>query len=109
MKWKETSAIASWEFSEELVDSRNRQDAIHGGRRWGAMVILKSLEYLPTAVGAALKDLAHYPKTEGNMMHIALLHDDKEKNISKYRYSMCNISPKGFLSVICDLWNSFCN
>nr|AHC53984.1 plastid transported acetyl-CoA carboxylase [Eleusine indica] len=83
MKWKESGAIASWEFSEELVDLRNRQGGIQGGRRWGAMVILKSLEYLPIAVGAALTDVAHYPSTEGNMMHIALLHADKEKNISK--------------------------
>jgi acetyl-CoA carboxylase / biotin carboxylase 1 len=82
----ESSAVASWEFFEELIDSRNREGAIHGGRKWGAMVILKSLEYLPTAVRAALKDLAHHPSAEGNMMHIALLHADREKNISKNRY-----------------------
>jgi acetyl-CoA carboxylase / biotin carboxylase 1 len=97
MKWMESSAIASWEFSVELVDSRNRQGAVHSGTRWGAMVILKSLEYLPTAVRAALKDLAHHSTAEGNMMHIALLHADKEKNIRKNRYIQVQWSNRIFI------------
>ncbi|XP_062225261.1 acetyl-CoA carboxylase 2 isoform X2 [Phragmites australis] len=83
MKWKESGAIALWEFSEGHVGTRNVQGAVPGGKRWGAMVIVKLLESVPTAVGAALKDLAHYTSSEGNMMHIAVLGADTETNISE--------------------------
>ena len=49
--------------------------------RWGAMVVLKSLESAPTAIVAALKDSAKHDSSEGNMMHIALLSAENGNNI----------------------------
>ncbi|KAL6839698.1 hypothetical protein ACP4OV_030386 [Aristida adscensionis] len=70
IKWEESCALALWEFSEGHTDTRDGQGA---RKRWGAMVILKSSESLPMAIGAALKTLAQYSISEGNMLHIALL------------------------------------
>ncbi|XP_062184107.1 acetyl-CoA carboxylase 2-like isoform X3 [Phragmites australis] len=81
IKWKQSGVIALWEFSEGPVDTRNGQGTILDGKRWGAMVILKSLESLQTAIGAALKAAAQYTSLEGNMMHIALLGADNEMNL----------------------------
>lgn len=82
MKFKESGAIAFWEFSEGHVDTRNGHGAILGGKRWGAMVVLKSLESASTAIVAALKDSAQYNSSEGNTMHIALLSAENESNMS---------------------------
>lgn len=85
MKFKESGAIALWEFSEGHVDTRNGQGAVIGGKRWGAIVILRSLESASTAIVAALKDLAQYSTSEGNIMHVALLSAEYESNISGIR------------------------
>ncbi|ONM18462.1 acetyl-CoA carboxylase2 [Zea mays] len=82
MKFKESGAITFWEFYEGHVDTRNGHGAIIGGKRWGAMVVLKSLESASTAIVAALKDSAQFNSSEGNMMHIALLSAENESNIS---------------------------
>ncbi|XP_054796887.1 acetyl-CoA carboxylase 1-like [Prosopis cineraria] len=94
MQWHKSGLIASWEFLEEYVERKSasedqRSNKIlvenRGKGKWGAMVIVKSLQFLPTIVGAALKEATHnfhktLPKgsTEaindyGNMMHIALV------------------------------------
>ncbi|OEL17844.1 Acetyl-CoA carboxylase 2 [Dichanthelium oligosanthes] len=82
MKFKESGAFALWEFSEKLVDTENGQGAVLGQKRWGAMVVVKSLESARTAIIAALKDSAQHASSEGNMMHIALLSAENENNIS---------------------------
>jgi acetyl-CoA carboxylase/biotin carboxylase 1 len=87
MKFKESGAIAFWEFSEGHVDTRNGHGAILGGKRWGAMVVLKSLESASTAIVAALKDSALYNSSEGNTMHIALLSAENESNMSGIRFA----------------------
>jgi acetyl-CoA carboxylase/biotin carboxylase 1 len=87
MKFKESGAIAFWEFSEGHVDTRNGHGAILGGKRWGAMVVLKSLESALTAIVAALKDSAQYNSSEGNTMHIALLSAENESNMSGIRFA----------------------
>ncbi|MCE3050604.1 Acetyl-CoA Carboxylase [Datura stramonium] len=56
----------------------------HSERKWGAMVIIKSLQLLPTVLTAALRETAHDLHAEmsngsthlvgrGNMLHIALV------------------------------------
>uniref|UniRef100_A0A8R7RE32 biotin carboxylase n=3 Tax=Triticum TaxID=4564 RepID=A0A8R7RE32_TRIUA len=94
MQWHMSGLIALWEFSEEHIEQRNGQSATllkqqledPIGRRWGLMVIIKSLQFLPTAIEAALKETSHYGAGVGsvlngnpiksnhsNMLHIALV------------------------------------
>ncbi|KAK6131147.1 hypothetical protein DH2020_035109 [Rehmannia glutinosa] len=92
MQWHRSGLIASWEFLDEHVERNNgSEDEIsneppfekRNERRWGAMVVIKSLTFLPTVVTAALREATHnlqavipngslHPTTCGNMMHIAL-------------------------------------
>ncbi|MQM19485.1 hypothetical protein Taro_052489 [Colocasia esculenta] len=98
MQWHRSGLIASWEFSEEHIERRNGLEdpisnelvvAKHCERRWGAMVIIKSLQFLPVAISAALKETSHAsdhaaenemvsnghrePAGPGNMLHVALV------------------------------------
>uniref|UniRef100_A0A0D6R0K3 Uncharacterized protein n=1 Tax=Araucaria cunninghamii TaxID=56994 RepID=A0A0D6R0K3_ARACU len=96
MQWHRSGLIASWHFSDEtsvrdsnlptiLPDNINVDN--RGEKSWGAMVILKSLQFLPTAVSAALKETTHTVSTStdgvvpngpgtpifGNMLHLVLV------------------------------------
>ncbi|XP_072977660.1 acetyl-CoA carboxylase 1-like isoform X1 [Typha angustifolia] len=96
MQWHRSGLLASWEFSEEHIEKRNRgKDVMPNNsfvekhcNRWGVLVIIKSLQLLPTAISAALeatyslnsgvnykmisdKIPGHY--TQGNMLHVALV------------------------------------
>lgn len=91
MQWHRAGLIASWEFLDEHIERKNvYEDAIQDEssaekqnmRKWGAMVVIKSLAFLPTVITAALREATHnleirssdgpiHPVT-GNMMHIAL-------------------------------------
>ncbi|RZC49276.1 hypothetical protein C5167_017697 [Papaver somniferum] len=93
MQWHRSGLIASWEFSEEHVERRNASEdetstslmvEKHTERKWGAMVIVKSLQSLPMAISTVLKETSHgsremMPKgsaeavSNGNMLHIALV------------------------------------
>lgn len=98
MQWHRSGLIASWEFSEEHIERRNGSEDPAAGepvvekhceRRWGAMVIIKSLQFLPVAISAALREATHslhsspdqgspadgHPKPTGpgNMLHVALV------------------------------------
>ncbi|XP_008803739.1 acetyl-CoA carboxylase 1-like [Phoenix dactylifera] len=98
MQWHRSGLVALWEFSEEHIEKRNGpEDPIpgkplvekHCEKRWGTMVIIKSLQFLPTAISAALKETTHclnsksdnepfsngLPEhaTQGNMLHVALV------------------------------------
>lgn len=93
MQWHRSGFIASWEFLEEHIERKNgTEDQMseqpmvekHSERKWGAMVIIKSLQFLPLIINAALKETMHNiheavpngsvePATFGNMMHIALV------------------------------------
>ncbi|CAA6665069.1 unnamed protein product [Spirodela intermedia] len=106
MQWHRSGLIASWEFSEEHIERRNgSEDPIadepvvekHCEKRWGAMVITKSLQFLSAAINAALKETAHSsnsapdqekptnehpnPTGPGNMLHVAL--DQAQERINK--------------------------
>lgn len=64
MQWHRSGLIATWQFWEEyppptaemLTTAKVTDDDSQGVKRWGAMVILTSLQVLSNAVGAALKD-----------------------------------------------------
>lgn len=92
MQWHGSGHIASWEFSEEHTEKRNVfENAMldkkivekHCEKRWGAMIITKSLQLLRPAINAALKEslytgaeiLNGLPEhaSQGNMLHIALV------------------------------------
>lgn len=93
MQWHRCGLIASWEFLEEHIERKNgpedqtpEQPLVekHSERKWGAMVIIKSLQSFPDILSAALRETTHSrndsiskgsAKTAsyGNMMHIALV------------------------------------
>ncbi|KAJ6997734.1 acetyl-CoA carboxylase 1-like [Populus alba x Populus x berolinensis] len=93
MQWHRSGLIASWEFLEEHIERKNGfEDQMpdkplvekHREQKWGAMVIIKSLQFLPAIISAALLETAHDPHEVvlngsveptgfGNMMHIALV------------------------------------
>ncbi|KAF5178012.1 Acetyl-coa carboxylase [Thalictrum thalictroides] len=93
MQWHRSGLIASWEFSDEHIEKRDRSEnetldnpmaEKHKERKWGAMVIVKSLQFLPMAISAALKETGHSSHDtkssgslesvrHGNMLHIALV------------------------------------
>ncbi|XP_044511977.1 acetyl-CoA carboxylase 1-like [Mangifera indica] len=90
MQWHRGGLIASWEFVEEHIERKNgSEDQMsdkllveqHSERKWGAMVIIKSLQLLPPIITAALRETSHNihePIPDGsaeptNMMHIALV------------------------------------
>ncbi|KAA0067414.1 acetyl-CoA carboxylase 1-like [Cucumis melo var. makuwa] len=92
MQWHRSGLIGSWEFLEEHIERKNgiedqeysQSVEKHSERKWGAMIILKSLQLLPTTLSAALKETTHNPNEAtrdkslepanfGNMIHIALV------------------------------------
>ncbi|KAJ4822501.1 acetyl-coenzyme-A carboxylase [Turnera subulata] len=92
MQWHRSGLIASWEFLEEHSERKNSsEDQMLGtlslekdcDRKWGVMVIIKSLQFLPAIISSALRETTHNlheaipngtaePASFGNMMHIAL-------------------------------------
>lgn len=92
MQWHRSGLIASWEFLDEHEERmKGSEDSIpnepsfekQNVRKWGAMVVIKSLQFLPTVVTAALREATHnlpnaisnesiQTATCCNMMHIAL-------------------------------------
>ncbi|XVF36762.1 hypothetical protein REPUB_Repub19eG0086300 [Reevesia pubescens] len=93
MQWHRSGLIGSWEFLEEHIERKNASEEQmsdkplvekHSERKWGAMVIIKSLQFLPAIINATLRETTHNlheatangslePTTFGNMMHIALV------------------------------------
>ncbi|KAJ9545853.1 hypothetical protein OSB04_025560 [Centaurea solstitialis] len=88
MQWHRSGLIASWQFMEGHIEEANTSDfgmteQPSVDKKWGAMVIIKSLQFLPDVISAALKETTHNshgasqngfadPSNHGNMMHIAL-------------------------------------
>ncbi|KAG2549530.1 hypothetical protein PVAP13_9KG357200 [Panicum virgatum] len=92
MQWHRAGLIALWEFSEEHLKQRNGQDVLLRQvespieKRWGVMVVIKSLQFLATAIDSALKETSQYRagvgsvsngthvnSNQSNMLHIALV------------------------------------
>nr|GEW99901.1 acetyl-CoA carboxylase 1 [Tanacetum cinerariifolium] len=88
MQWHRAGLIASWQFMEGHIDEMHVSDfemteTPLPDKNWGAMVIIKSLQFLPDVISATLKETTHkFPSTSqerptdssnhGNMLHIAL-------------------------------------
>ncbi|KAI0495328.1 hypothetical protein KFK09_025478 [Dendrobium nobile] len=75
MQWHRSGLIALWKFSEEHIEKKNgREDTVpdkpllekHCENRWGAMVIIKSLQFLHAAISAALKESTNTLNSEGD-------------------------------------------
>ncbi|KAK9757286.1 hypothetical protein RND81_01G153500 [Saponaria officinalis] len=93
MQWHRSGLIASWEFMEEHIERVDTVDNMssntplvekHSERKWGAMVVIKSLQFLETVITAALRETTHNsddvmpsgsiePTSHGNLLHIALV------------------------------------
>ncbi|KAK3001001.1 hypothetical protein RJ639_021732 [Escallonia herrerae] len=92
MQWHRSGLIASWEFLDEHIERKNGVDYHmsekqlmnkHTDKRWGAMIIIKSLQLVPTVISSVLKETSHNfhnmipngfveSASHGNMLHIAL-------------------------------------
>lgn len=109
MQWHRSGLIASWEFSEEPVERKHEIEdqsvnktflQKHEERKWGVMVIIKSLHFLPAIISGALKEMSHNlheatpngstePSGFGNMMHIALVGINNQMSLLQDRYCIC--------------------
>lgn len=109
MQWHRSGLIATWEFLEEHTErkSENKDEVSdkplvekHSERKWGVMVIIKSLQFLPAIISAALKEATHNlhdaipngsleSDSYGNMMHIALVGINNQMSLLQDRYSIC--------------------
>lgn len=107
MQWDRSGGlIASWEFLEEHVERKNGSEGKmvnkplvekHSEKKWGAMVIIKSLQILPKVLTAALKETMNNMQTtisdgsvqtddHGNMIHIALAGINNQMSTLQDRY-----------------------
>nr|XP_043614929.1 acetyl-CoA carboxylase 1-like isoform X2 [Erigeron canadensis] len=89
MQWHRSGLIASWQFMEGHAEAVNVSDyetidTQLVDKKWGAMVIIRSLQFLPDVISAALKETTYKhhgtsqngdanPSYQGYMMHIALV------------------------------------
>nr|ASZ00202.1 acetyl-CoA carboxylase 1 [Monsonia emarginata] len=93
MQWHSSGLIATWEFLEEHFErTKSSSDPSipnpsvekHSEKKWGTMVVVKSLQFLPSIITTAVMEATHsLPKSApngsinlasyGNMMHIALV------------------------------------
>lgn len=88
MQWHQYGLIASWEFLDDLMerkttDSDDDQETCEKvfvekrrKKKKGFMVIIKSLEFLPNIISAALTETNHSDyesPLSGNIMHIAIV------------------------------------
>lgn len=107
MQWHRYGLIASWEFLEEHIARKNGSEDQSSDetlvekrteRKWGAMVIIKSLQFLSMVIDAALRETCHdtldasgsiSPVSHGNMMHIALAGINNQMSLLQDRYATC--------------------
>lgn len=113
MQWHRFGLIVTWEFLEEHVERKNGPEdnkmdkplvEKRSERKWGAMVIIKSLQLLPSVLTAALRETAHNlhkemsngsvrPTNHGNMLHIALVGINNQMSLLQDRYHKCPLNP----------------
>lgn len=111
MQWHRSGLIATWQFLEEHVERKSGSgDNVmvkplvekHSEKKWGAMVIIKSLQLLPTVLTAALRETAHDlraemasgptpPVSHGNMLHIALVGINNQMSLLQDRYTTVDV------------------
>ena len=100
MQWHRSGLIASWEFLEEHIERKNGADKSsvekHAERKWGTMIIIKSLQLLPSVISSMLRETTDDkkdtipncsvdPASYGNMMHIALVGVNNEMSLLQDR------------------------
>lgn len=109
MQWHRSGLIATWEFLEEHIERKNGvEDQIldktlekHSEKKWGVMVIIKSLQFLPAIISAALKEATNNLPGElpsgsgnsnnfGNMMHIGLVGINNQMSLLQDMYCFGN-------------------
>ncbi|XP_060973718.1 acetyl-CoA carboxylase 1-like isoform X1 [Cannabis sativa] len=85
MQWHRAGLIASWEFFDEHIKRKEKTEVNDNSeKKWGGMVIIKTLQFLPAIIGAALREATDNlhdqtpnefleQDSHGNMMHIALV------------------------------------
>ena len=143
MQWHRSGLIASWQFWEEnqpptvdMLRTRIFEDDSGGVIRWGAMVILTSLQVLSDAVGAALKDtegtltqttkvcviddhgtmssprrsrsFVGAPSGFGNVLHVALVGINNQMSAFQDRWA-CHLLSHVQLILVCLRWSLTCN
>jgi len=104
-KWHRAGLIAVWEFSEEHLKQRIGQVENPIEKRWGIMVVIKSLQFLATAIDVALKETSQYRvgagsvsdgnyvnSNQSNMLHIALVGIYNQMSTLQDRF-VCSPSP----------------
>lgn len=111
MQWHRAGLIALWEFSEEHLKQRSGQDVplqqVENPieKRWGVMVVIKSLQFLATAIDVALKETSQYRvgvgsvsnsnhvnSNQSNMLHIALVGINNQMSTLQDRF-VCSPYP----------------
>ncbi|KAF8046826.1 hypothetical protein N665_3391s0004, partial [Sinapis alba] len=87
MQWHQYGLIASWEFLDDLMERKNTDSddqetsekvfvEKRRKKKKGVMVIIKSLQFLPNIINAALTETNHSDyesPLSGNIMHIAVV------------------------------------
>jgi len=124
MQWNRSGLIASWEFMKEHIERAKISDdqscnrplvEKHSERKWGAMVIIKSLQFLPAVITAALKETINNsrevvtdgslaPTSHGNMFHIALAGVNNQMSLLQDRYMkanalVCSVQPESMFYI----------
>lgn len=132
MKRLKSGLIASWEFLEKHAKRKNGcQDegldesfvGKHCERKCAAMAVIKSLEFFPTTITAALSEVtdnlkallpfgSYHPTSCGNIVHIALLGTNNQMSSLHQRYltNLFVFSTRLKLKVLLSLQrDSWCN
>jgi acetyl-CoA carboxylase / biotin carboxylase 1 len=111
MQWHRAGLIALWEFSEEHLKQRSGQDVplqqVENPieKSWGVMVVIKSLQFVATAIDVALKETSQYGigvrsvsnsnhvhSNQSNMLHIALVGINNQMSTLQDRF-VCSPYP----------------
>lgn len=110
MQWHRSGLIATWEFYDEYIERKNgvedqslskTVEEKHSEKKWGVMVIIKSLQFLPAIITAALREATNNPHEAltsgsvepvnyGNMMHIGLVGINNQMSLLQDRYCFSN-------------------
>ncbi|KAG2399930.1 Acetyl-CoA carboxylase [Vigna angularis] len=93
IQWHRSGLIATWEFYDEYIERKNgvedqtskkSVEEKDSEKKWGVMVVIKSLQFLSAIISAALREATSNlhealtsgsaePVNHGNMMHIGLV------------------------------------